>query len=92
VADLIHRAHADTVIVTGQNTGASVADSELAEIIAAAEGTPVIIGSGVTAETIRSYRSRAAAVIVGSAFKYDGKATNAVDPSRVEKLMGRLRG
>jgi membrane complex biogenesis BtpA family protein len=90
VADLVHRAHADAVIVTGKSTGAAVAGEELDEAIAAAEGTPVIIGSGVTAETIRSYRGRAAAVIVGSSLKSDGKATNPVDRNRVEVLVRAL--
>jgi uncharacterized protein len=87
VADLVHRGHADAVIVTGRSTGSAVAGSELEQTIAAADGTPVIVGSGVTAETIRNFRRRAAAVIVGSALKFEGKASNAVDPNRVLELM-----
>lgn len=87
VADLVHRAHADAVIVTGRSTGAATEAADLKTVKAAAEGKPVIVGSGVTAETIASLRGLASAAIVGSALKKEGRATNAVDPRRVAELM-----
>jgi uncharacterized protein len=50
----------------------------------------VIVGSGVTAATIRSVKGIATAVIVGSALKVDGRATNPVDPRRVHELIEAL--
>jgi membrane complex biogenesis BtpA family protein len=90
VADLVHRAHADAIIVTGPSTGAAVEDNELDHSLAAAEGKPVIVGSGVTAATIASFRGRAAAVIVGSALKHGNRVTNPVDLKRVKELMRAL--
>lgn len=91
VADLVHRAHADAVIVTGRSTGAATEITDLEAVKAAAEGKPVIVGSGVTAATIASLRGIASAAIVGSALKEDGRATNAVDPRRVADLMKAIR-
>jgi membrane complex biogenesis BtpA family protein len=91
VADLVHRAHADAIIVTGRSTGAQIEPHDLQQVTNAAEGTPVIIGSGVTTATIESYRGTAAAVIVGSALKRDGQVRNEVDPQRVRELLARIQ-
>ena len=90
VADLVHRAHADAVIVTGRSTGAAIELQDLEKVKSAAEGCPVIVGSGVNAKTIGSLRGIASAAIVGSALKVDGRATNPVDPRRVAELMQAL--
>lgn len=91
VADLVHRAHADAVIVTGRSTGAAASPEDLETVSAAADGKPVIVGSGVNAATIASFRGSASAVIVGSALKREGKATNEVDPRRVAELLQAIR-
>jgi membrane complex biogenesis BtpA family protein len=91
VADLVHRAHADAIIVTGRSTGAATNLADLQQVTAAAEGRPVIVGSGVNAETIGKLIGLAKAVIVGSALKRDGRATNQVDPQRVAALMQAIR-
>lgn len=90
VADLVHRAHADAVIVTGRSTGAATSPQDLQQVTAAAEGKPVIIGSGATPATIASFRGLAAAAIVGSALKRDGRAVNEVDQRRVRELMAAI--
>lgn len=90
VGDLVHRAHADAVIVTGRSTGAATEITDLKAVQAAAEGRPVIVGSGVTAATISSLRGLASAAIVGSSLKVDGRATNPVDPRRVAELLRSL--
>jgi len=87
VADLVHRAHADALIVTGRSTGAAIELSDLKEAKSAAEGKPVIVGSGVTAATVGSLRRIASGAIVGSALKVGGRATNRVDTARVRELM-----
>ncbi|WP_254509145.1 BtpA/SgcQ family protein [Anatilimnocola floriformis] len=90
VADLVHRAHSDAVIVTGRSTGAAIEREDLEQVKSAAEGCPVILGSGVNAATISSMRGIASAAIVGSALKVDGRATSPVDPRRVAELMQAL--
>lgn len=90
VADLVHRAHADAVIVTGRSTGSAADVSQVAEVVEFAEGTPVVVGSGVNVDTIASLRGKASAVIVGSSLKRDGKAENPVDSSQVKALIAAL--
>lgn len=90
VADLVHRAHADAVIVTGRSTGAATDTAELQRVRSAATGKPVIVGSGVTPANVRDLIGKASAVIVGSALKVDGNAANAVDGNRVRNLLAAL--
>ncbi|QDU30127.1 Putative sgc region protein SgcQ [Anatilimnocola aggregata] len=90
VGDLVYRAHADAVIVTGRSTGAATSLDDLQQVITAAAGKPVIVGSGVSARNIANLRGKAAAVIVGSSLKVDGVATNGVDPQRVKELLSLL--
>ena len=47
----------------------------------------LIVGSGVTDQTVASMLSIADAVIVGTYFKVDGVVTNEVDTQRVRKLV-----
>lgn len=91
VADIVHRAHADAVIVTGRSTGAATSTEDLQTVVGAAEGKPVIVGSGVNAATISSFRGTASAVIVGSALKREGRAANEVDPRRVGQLLAMVQ-
>ncbi|MFQ5791853.1 MAG: BtpA/SgcQ family protein, partial [Acidobacteriota bacterium] len=91
VADLIERAGADAVIVSGPGTGKIAAVEELATVKAAAGDAPVLVGSGVSLQSIDAYLSLADGFIIGSYFKVDGKVRNPVDPARVRGLMERLR-
>jgi membrane complex biogenesis BtpA family protein len=91
VADLVHRAHADAVIVTGRSTGAATSAEDLQTVATAAEGKPVIVGSGVNAASIASFRASASAVIVGSALKREGKAANEVESQRAADLLQAIR-
>jgi membrane complex biogenesis BtpA family protein len=85
---------ADVAIATGQRTGDS---ADLAEIAAIAQGCslPVVVGSGVTPETVGAIFQAADGVIVGSWLKRDGVWWNAVDPDRLAIFMAeanRARG
>jgi membrane complex biogenesis BtpA family protein len=91
VADLIERAGADAVIVSGAGTGQATDLAELAEVKQAAGQTPVLVGSGVTAETIGGLLAHADGAIVGTSLKVDGVATKPIDPGRVRKLMAAVR-
>ncbi len=86
VADLVLRGGADAVIVTGAATGAK-ADPALLGRVAERSPAPVLVGSGVTAESIGALLGAAHGVIVGTAIKEGGVTTAAVDPRRAEALV-----
>jgi membrane complex biogenesis BtpA family protein len=76
----------DAVIVTGVVTGDA---PHSADVLAVKKKTrlPVYLGSGVTAENLKSYFAAADGFIVGSEFKRGGHWSRAVDPRRVRKFM-----
>jgi membrane complex biogenesis BtpA family protein len=90
VADVIQRGGADAVVVSGTGTGAGTNLALLQRVKAAARGTPVFVGSGVTAENVREYLPHCDGLIVGTSLKVDGKASNPVDPARVGALIATL--
>ncbi|MEA3502811.1 MAG: BtpA/SgcQ family protein [Actinomycetota bacterium] len=79
--DLVERAGADAVIVSGAGTGAATSLDDL-KTVADRSHLPVFVGSGATAATIRDILAIADGAIVGSDTKVDGIATNPVDPKR----------
>jgi membrane complex biogenesis BtpA family protein len=89
-ADLVQRALADGLIVTGRATGQSAALADLSEVKAAADGRPVLVGSGVTAQSAAELATLADGLIVGSWLKVDGIVANPVDPLRVRELVAAL--
>lgn len=91
VEELIHRGGADAVIVSGASTGRSADLSTVQDVRAAAGDTPVLVGSGVSPETIADFLSFADGFIVGTWIKRDGVVTNPVDPARVGQLMACVR-
>ncbi len=90
VDDLIERALADAIIVSGAGTGKATDPGKVREVKRFAGGTPVFIGSGVTAETINEFDA-ADGFIVGTSLKKDGLAANPVELERVKNLMGVLK-
>lgn len=85
--DTLLRGHADAVIVTGSGTGEPVDRRTLEDVFRAADGKPVLIGSGTKPETIANYASFIRGAIVGTALKFDGKVANPVDVDRVKKMV-----
>ena len=61
----------DGLILTGATTGAAASVEELRAVAAVAQ-TPILIGSGITAENLADYQPHADAVIVGSYVKQGG--------------------
>lgn len=91
VADLIERGGADGIIVSGTGTGHATSEWELKQVKATAEPMPVFVGSGVTMENVSQFLPEAAGLIVGTAFKQDGKPQNPVEETRVKAFMNRLK-
>lgn len=87
VHDLIHRAGADALIITGSGTGNATPIELIQQVQQHSGETPVMVGSGINADNITRYRREVDAFIVGSSLKVDGRVENAVEPHRVERLM-----
>ena len=82
---------ADAIIVTGRMTGFEP-DVDIVKKVKGVVGeTPVIIGSGLTAENAEKLLKYADGAIVGTYFKVKGITQNPVDPERVKKLMEVVR-
>jgi membrane complex biogenesis BtpA family protein len=91
VQETIHRGLADGVILSGWATGSppSLEDLELAK--AAAEDTPVFIGSGASWENIATLIQAADGVIVSSSLKRRGQLEQPIDPNRVGQFLEALQ-
>lgn len=91
VQDTIERGLADAVILSGWATGSppNLEDLELAT--AAANGTPVIIGSGASWENISNLMQAADGVIVSSSLKRHGRRDQPIDPIRVSQFVEAAR-
>lgn len=87
VQDTIERGLADAIILSGWATGSppSLEDLELAST--AANGTPVLIGSGASWENIGTLMQAADGVIVASSLKRYGRITEPIDPIRVAQFV-----
>lgn len=91
VDDLLERALADAVIVSGAGTGKPTDPSKVAEVKRHAGKTPVFIGSGANPKSIDELLPHADGFIVGTALKKGGVSTNAVEIARVRELMKRFQ-
>ncbi len=80
---------ADVVIVSGTRTGSPTDLSKLRRVKAATR-LPVLIGSGLSAESAFELLSVADGAIVGSALKEDGCWWKPVDQRRVEELVAQV--
>lgn len=91
VADTLLRGGADALIVSGTATGAATELAEIQQARAAAHGAPVLVGSGVSAESIGSMAQHADGFIVGTAVKQNGIVSNPIDSVRVVALLDSMR-
>lgn len=85
--ELVLRSGADAVIVSGPATGRPVNLTDLPEVVAAAAGRSVFVGSGVNVETLERLLPFCHGLIVGSSLKVDGDVAAPVDAGRVRELM-----
>jgi len=90
VDDTLHRGLADALIVSGAGTGKPTDPDQVKLVKSAAKGAPVFLGSGVTPQSLPSLLPHADGFIVGTYFKEDGIASNAVDVERVRELMKKI--
>ncbi|MFQ3295945.1 MAG: membrane complex biogenesis BtpA family protein [Halobacteriales archaeon] len=87
-SDAVERGLADAVIVSGERTGDRTSLDDVRYVQESiGETVPVLVGSGVTAETAPDILQTADGAIVGTAFKTDGVTTNPVEEDRVRELV-----
>jgi len=91
VEDLVRRAGADGLIVSGEGTGRPIDPAVLAEVAQAAAERLVVLGSGVDERSARTLGPSADAAIVGTALKVGGDVRAPVDPDRVRRVAQALR-
>jgi len=89
--DLVYRGLADALVVSGRATGDATPVADVKRVRGAVPHVPLLVGSGVTAETANELLSIADALIVGTWLKHDGDVRKSVDPARVRKLVGAVR-
>lgn len=80
----------DGVIVTGARTTEPPSLTELRRVTKRAQ-VPVLIGSGMTRQNIRSYFKLADGFIVGSTFREEGKFLGRLDRKRLDAFMKAFR-
>ena len=90
--DLVHRGLADALVVSGRATGEATAIADLKRVRSAVPDVPLLVGSGVTPDTVAEILSIADGAIVGTFLKRDGDVRQAVDPTRVRRLVAAARG
>jgi membrane complex biogenesis BtpA family protein len=91
VFETLQRGQADAVIVTGAATSRPVSARELSEVKQAAGESPVVVGSGVTADNVAQWKALADGLIVGSSLKENGDVHRPVDPAAVRRFVAALR-
>jgi len=90
--DLVERAGADALLVSGRATG-EPPDAELVDRLAARfPAIPVLVGSGLSADNAPRLLARAAGALVGTAVKQGKVTRNPVDPAAAAALVAALRG
>jgi uncharacterized protein len=92
VDDLVHRALADALIVSGTGTGKATDPRKVAVVKAAVgRGVPVFVGSGVTEENLGDLASHADGFIVGTSLKEAG-VMSPVDAAKARRLVQAAHG
>jgi membrane complex biogenesis BtpA family protein len=88
--ELVGRALADALIVTGAATGRPPTPELAAEVRAAVGRAPLLIGSGLEPSNAPALLEHADGAIVGTWLKREGRIDEAVDPERVVAMRAAL--
>jgi hypothetical protein len=84
--DAVSRGLADALVVSGAATGEATPLADVERVRAVVPDRPLLVGSGVSPESIGKLLAVADGVIVGTWLKRDGRTTAPVDPARVVAL------
>jgi membrane complex biogenesis BtpA family protein len=89
--DIVHRALADALLVTGSGTGRSVDVAKLETVRKAVPGVPVLVASGAALDSLETLARFADGVVVGSALRSNGIAGGRIDRKRAIEFSERFR-
>ncbi|MEL7087651.1 MAG: BtpA/SgcQ family protein [Planctomycetota bacterium] len=97
VEELVLRAGAAGVVVSGRGTGKATDPNELQEVRRIMNGlggraVPIFVGSGASARTAAALLESADGLIVGTSVKRDGRLDRPVDPARVAAVLAAAKG
>ncbi len=90
--DTWHRGLADALVVSGSGTGRTTDVTQVTRIHEVVPDAPVLVGSGVGADTVAEVMAVADGAIVGTALTREGRAGSGVSPDRVRRLVEAARG
>ena len=90
--DTVLRGLADGIIVSGAATGSAPNWDDLNRVRQALPDTPILIGSGASAENCSALLAIANGIIVASSLKRQGLVENPIDVERVRALVKAVRG
>lgn len=88
---IIGMKRADAIVVTGEGTGKNTPLEKIEEFKKITKDFPLIIGAGLTPETVKEQLSIASGAIVGSTFKPAGITTKEMSRSLVKKFMDEVK-
>ena len=83
----IGKQHCDAIVVTGEGTGINTDIEKIKEFRSVLGDFPLLVGAGMTADTVAEQLTYADGGIVGSFFKYNGDAYGYMDEDRVKQFM-----
>jgi hypothetical protein len=86
-ADLVRRAGADALVVTGEATGQAAVRADLDTVLAAVPEVPVLVGSGLAPDNAATLLPGTRGAIVATAAQRDGHSGAPVDVERVRELI-----
>ena len=89
--DQIRRGGADALILTGHSTGATTDTDGIESLRQALPKTPIIVGSGVTPDSVAHYTQCTNGLIIGTGLKEDGDVGRPVCRKRVAAVVESLR-
>ena len=88
--ELVERAGADVVIVSGDGTGEETDISDLRKIRNVVPDGKLAIGSGLTINNIEEFSKVSDIGIIGTDFKVDGVLDNPVELKRVKDIVNKI--
>lgn len=88
---LLFNCHPDCLVVGGSAAGENPGTQLLQAVRGAANGVPVVCGTGCRLNNVEEILAAGDGAFVGTTFKRDGKFENPVDAARVRAFMDRVR-
>ena len=85
--DAAYRGLADALVVSGVATGEPTPLADVRRVRQVVPDRPILVGSGVTPETVRDLLEVADGAIVGTWVKREGRTAAPVDPARAATLV-----